>query len=175
MSSRTKKKVLANITLEEAQEASETFVANATKLARIEVKMNEEINRIKSKYTDEITALTNAQVHPTEVLNVFATEQQKNWGKKKSFELMHSIIGFRTGTPKVTKNKKYTWEGITDIVKEAFPELVRTKDELNKEAIIALSKNEEEFSDVREQCFIDVIQEETFYVEEKKEAISEAV
>lgn len=174
--SRTKKKVLANITLEEAQEASQKFTDNATRLAEIEAKMNRAINNFKTKYQDEITQLKEGQVEPIAILTVYATEQRKTWGKRKSLELLHSIIGFRTGMPKVTKNKKFTWEGITEMVKELFPEYVRSVDELDKEAIIALSKDteDEDFKEIKEKCFIDVVQDETFFVEVKKEEIAEA-
>jgi len=170
---RTKKRVFSNIKLEQAQDASRTFTANATRLAAIEARMNGEINKIKDKYQEEITELNNAQEEPTAILEAFASEQKTNWGKKKSFELLHSIIGFRTGMPKVTKDKRFTWEGITEIVKEKFPALVRSKDELDKEAIIALTKNEADFAKVKSKCYLDVVQDETFFVEAKKEDVAE--
>src|ERR1700726_4680120 len=104
--SRTKKKVLFNVTLEQAQEASQQYTANETQLAKIEAKMNEEINTVKTKYQERITALKEGQEEPTRILNVYADEQKHNWGKKKSTELLHTVIGFRTGMPKLTKNKK---------------------------------------------------------------------
>ncbi len=171
--SRTKKKVLVNIDLDQAQEASETYAVNSNKLKKVEAKMNEEINRVKSKYQDDITALQDSLTEPVEVLQVFAKEQQAEWGKKKSMELLHCIIGFRTGMPKVIKDKKFTWDGINDIVSKVFPNLIRTKMELDKDAVIALSKGDG-FDDIKKQCFIDVTQDETFYVEPKVEELAVA-
>ncbi len=170
---RKKKKVYANVTIEQAQEASRQFAYNANRLSSIEVKMNGEIDRIKAKYQDEIAELTAAQEEPTAILSAFASEQQPSWGKKKSCELLHTVIGFRTGMPKVTKDKRFTWEGITEMVKKAFPSLVRTKDELNKEAVIEISKDLNLFGEIKAKCYINVEQEETFFVETKKEAVAE--
>ena len=172
-SSRTKKKVLVNIQLDQAQEASESYATNSNKLKKLEAKMNEEINKVKSKYQDDITALQESLTEPVEVLQVYAKEQQADWGKKKSMELLHCIIGFRTGMPKVVKDKKFTWEGINDIVAKVFPNLVRTKIELDKDAVIALSKADG-FDEIRTKCFIDVTQEETFYVDPKVEELAVA-
>jgi len=167
---RIKKKVIANVTLEEAQQASEQFAQSSTRLNKLEAKMNDEINKVKSKYQDEITELQDSLKEPQEVLGVYAKEQQDNWGKKKSFELLHCVIGFRTGTPKVVKAKGFSWEAITELAVKLFPDLVRSKSELDKESIIALSK-EDGFDQYRKGLFLDVVQEESFYVEAKKEEL----
>lgn len=169
--SKTKKNVLSGITLEQAHEAAQRYTEIDTRLASIEARMNEEINKVKVKYQDEITALKEQVWEPVDLLQVFAEEQKGSWGKRRSMDLLHAVIGFRTGTPKVTKNKKFTWDGVTELVKKYFPELVRTQDELNKEGIIAFSKDEAAFAKMRERCFIDVCQDETFYVEPKKEEV----
>lgn len=167
---RVKKKVISNVTLEQAQQASELFAQKSTSLSKLEAKMNEEINAIKSKYQEEITDLKEQMEEPVEVLEVFAEEQKTSWGKKKSFELLHCVIGYRTGMPKVIKDKKFTWDAITTLVQKAFPKLIRTEALLDKEGIIAMSK-EKEFNKVKEQCYIDVVQEETFFVTAKSEEL----
>lgn len=173
MGTRVKKKVVTNVSLEQAQEASELFVKNLNKLEQFEAKMNEEINKVKSKYQEQITDLKESLEEPQEVLRVFAEEQRPNWGKKKSMELLHSIIGFRTGTPKVTKHKSFTWDAITELAVKLHPHLVRTKTELDKESIIAIS-SEDGFGSIKKELFIDVVQDETFYVEAKKEELTPA-
>ncbi len=105
-----------------------------------------------------------------EVLETYAKEQKCNWGKRKSVELLHSVIGFRTGTPKVTKDGKFSWEDVLDMVKKKFPSLVQVKCELDKEAIIAI-RDEQQFQDLQKTCFVDVVQEETFFVEAKLQSL----
>ena len=134
--------------------------------------MNEEINRVKSKYADQITELNESLEEPMEVLSVFAKEQQPNWGKKKSMELLHCVIGFRTGTPKVIKDKKFTWDAVLELMRKnkVFSRFVRTKEEINKEAVIA-EKNEAILNQLREECYISVDQDETFFVQPKIEEL----
>jgi phage host-nuclease inhibitor protein Gam len=170
---RIKKKVIANVTLEQAQEASEQYTTKTTALSKLEAEMNAEINEVKSKYQDDITELMEALEDPTETLQVYATEQRANWGKKKSVQLLHTVIGFRSGNPKVDKKKSFTWDAITILVKKCLPEFVRTKDELNKEAILALKPTDKKLEKLKDQCFISIGQDETFYVEAKKEEVSE--
>lgn len=170
---RQKKKVFMAVTLENAQNASELYAITSNKLSKVEAAMNEQINRIKSKYQDTITELKDSLEEPMELLQVFAQEQKETWGKKKSLELLHCTIGFRTGTPKVTKSKGFTWEGITEIVSKIFPDLVRTKTELDKDAIIAL-RDEDGFKKIKDNCFIDVVQDETFFVQPKVEELVSA-
>lgn len=175
---RIKKKVFANVTLEQAQDASELVAVNQNKLEKIEAKMNEEINRIKSKYTDDINELTEALEEPTAILKAYATEQAPSWGKKKSFELLHCIIGFRTGTPKVDKKKGFTWEAVLELLKKkkAFEPFVRVKEEINKDAILQLSPDSDTdrktLTALEKECYIEIKQDESFYVTPKKEEVA---
>jgi len=170
---RLKKPVLANITLERAQEASQLFAQTHTSLSKVQAKLNEELNKVRSKYQEDITRLQEALEAPAQVLEVFAKEQQNNWGKRKSLELVHCVIGFRTGTPKVVKDKKFTWDAVLELVKKhkALSKLfVRTKEELNKEAILA-TKDQAILGQLKEDAYISIDQEECFFVEAKQEEI----
>ncbi|RYF85794.1 MAG: hypothetical protein EOO03_12765 [Chitinophagaceae bacterium] len=171
--SKLKKKVIQNVSLEQAQQASEFFATQHNTLSKIQAKLNEEINKVRSKYSEQITDLQESLEEPMEVLEVFAREQKENWGKKKSTELLHTIIGFRIGTPKVCKDKKFTWDAVTELIKKnkALAKLfIRTKEELNKEAILA-TKDESVLGQLKEEAFVYIDQEECFYVEAKQEEI----
>ena len=170
---RTKKKTFTNVTMDEAQTAAELFATNKTRLDKIEAKMNEEINKVKSKYKDEVTEINEELEEPTQVLEAFAKEQKSNWGKKKSIELLHCTIGFRTGTPKVDKNKKFTWDAIAELLQKnkLFKGFIRTKTEINKDAILA-EKNEALLEQLKDECYVEVVQDETFFVALKKEELA---
>lgn len=167
---RQKKKVFTEVSLDAAQEASEQYAVASNKLAKMEAQMNEQINKVKSKFQDAITDLRESLEEPMELLQAYAVANQERWGNKKSLELLHCTIGFRTGMPKVTKSKGFTWDGITEIVTKLFPNLVRTKTELDKDALIAL-RDEDGFKEIKESCFIDVVQDETFFVQPKVEEL----
>lgn len=167
---REKRKVINNVDYEQAQEASAKYTEISARLGFIEAQMNERINSIKNEYQDEIIYLIQEKEKQFETLEVYAKEHKDNWGRRKSMELLHSIIGFRTGTPKVTKDKKFSWENVLELVKEKFPSLVRVKCELDKEAIIAM-REDAAFLDLQKACFVDVVQDETFFVESKLQEV----
>jgi phage host-nuclease inhibitor protein Gam len=173
---KTKKKIIVNVSLEDAQAASEQYATKSNSLSKLEAKMNEEINGVKSKYQERITGLNKELEEPVEVLHVFATEQSKNW-KKKSFELLHCVIGFQTGQPTVTKIKKgFSWDAIVELLKKVpvfKKDFVRSKEEVNKEAILAV-KDEAILNQLKEDCFISIEQAETFYVKAKVEEVAPA-
>ena len=167
---REKKKLIINVHYDEAQEASAKYADVSARLGVIEAQLNDRINRIRDQFQEEIIQLNMEKERQMEVLETYAKEQKCNWGKRKSVELLHSVIGFRTGTPKVTKDRKFSWEDVLDMVKEKFPSLVRVKCELDKEAIISM-REEAQFQDLQKTCFVDVVQEETFFVEAKLQSL----
>jgi phage host-nuclease inhibitor protein Gam len=104
------------------------------------------------------------------VLQVYGQQYKDGW-KGKSLSLIHGKIGFRTGNPKLVKDKKFTWDAVTELLKKAFPAFVRTTYEINKEALIAF-REKKEFEDIKDACYVDVVQDETFYVEANSEELS---
>jgi phage host-nuclease inhibitor protein Gam len=172
MSKRVSKKTFSAVTLEQAEKASGEFAAGQNKLEKIEAKLNEEINKIKDKYQDQITEIKDELEEPASILECFAKEQKSSWGKKKSVELLHCTIGFRTGTPKVVKDKKFTWDAVLELMKKnkLFKHFIRTTEEVNKEAI--LGENDEKLMEqLKKDCYIEVDQDEKFFVAVKKEEL----
>lgn len=166
---REAKKVISSATREDAENAMATLASVNSSLKKIEAKIETEKQRIDEKYKDEIVALQKQAAEPKEVLEVWAKSDCKNW-EGKSFDLVHGTVGFRTGMPKVEKNKKFTWDSITELLSKHFPSLVRTKTEPNKEAIIAM-RDSAEFVKVQEKCYINVVQDETFFTQPKEEEL----
>lgn len=108
-----------------------------------------------------------------EVLETYATETFEQWGKRKSCELLHGVIGYRTGTPKIKFDKGFNSKSVTAILEEQFPQYVRTVTELNKEQLIA-DREEEFFAAIAKKAHVLVVQEESFYVESKSEELQDA-
>lgn len=170
---REKKKVISNVTRELAEQAMSSFAEAANEVSTIEAKMNVEIQEIRDRYQDKLNKLNEAKDEQVEVLEVYAYEQKDSWGKKKSAELLHGTIGFRTGTPKVKFDKGFNSKSVTAILKEQFPDYVRTVDEMDKEKLIA-NREEDGFETICKKAHIQVVQEETFFVESKAEQLQEA-
>jgi len=85
-------------------------------------------------------------------------------------DLTHGIIGFRTGTPKLATRKGYTWGAILTLVKEFLPSYIRTSEEVAKDRILA-DRDSEDVAVLLPKVGIEVKQDETFYVEPKKELV----
>ena len=172
MATRAKKILISSVSHEEAEQAMATFTQCNTQLKLIESRMEEEKQQIDNKFMGDVTRLREAMEEQVNLLQIYGQQYKDNW-KGKSLSLIHGKIGFRTGNPKLVKNKKFTWEAVTELLKKAFPEYVRTTYEINKEALIA-HRDKKEFGDIKENCYVDVVQDETFYVEANTEELSVA-
>jgi phage host-nuclease inhibitor protein Gam len=168
---RQKKKVITGVTTSQANDASESYTNAHVKQMKIEAKMNEEINKIKSKYQDEITDLQEQKDEHYDVLEAFAKEQKESWGKARSIELLHSKIGFRIGMPKLKCDKGFNWTSVTSLLQDHYPDYVRTVTEPNKEKLIA-DRDGDDFAKLCKKAHIEVVQDENFFVEPKVEELA---
>ena len=172
MATRAKKILITNVSHEEAEQAMGTFAQCNTQLKLIESRMEEEKQQIDNKFLSEITRLKDSMEEQVKVLQVYGQQYKESW-KGKSLGLVHGKIGFRTGNPKLVKDRKFTWDAVTELLKKAFPGFVRTSYEINKEALIAF-RDEKDFAKIKDSCYVDVVQDESFFVEANAEELSVA-
>ena len=88
-------------------------------------------------------------------------------------EFTHGVLGFRTGTPKLKTRKGFIWGSITNLLKEFLPSYIRTSEEPAKDRLLA-DRDAPEVSSLFEKCGILIDQDETFFVEPKKELLENA-
>lgn len=170
MTKRISKKVISSASREEAEQAMAVIASCNSRLKKIESKMELEKQRVEEKYRDDVQALQKEMEQPKEIVEVWAKKDCHNW-EGKSFDLAHGTAGFRTNPPKLDKKKGFTWEAITQLLKKHFPALVRTKEEPNKETLIAM-RDTPEFEAVTEKCYITIVQDETFFIKVKEEELA---
>lgn len=170
---REKKKVITNVSREAAEEAMAQFSDAAISLQHIEAKMNAQINAVRDKHQELITQLQEKKDDQVAVLEVFAAETCDTWGKRKSMELLHGVIGYRTGTPKIKFDKGFNSKSVTAILEEKYPEYVRSVTEMNKEMLIQ-DRDADNFAEICKKAHVQVVQDETFYVESKSEELQPA-
>jgi phage host-nuclease inhibitor protein Gam len=167
--SRVKKVVVSGVTAEQAEAAFADFAKADAKIQHIQSKMDMEMTRIREKYADELAKLSETRDECFGLMQTFATEKREElFSKRKSYESAHGVFGFRTGTPKLKNMKGFTWASVTNMVKEFLPEYIRTAEELAKDKLLA-DREKEEVAELFPKCGIIVVQDETFYVEPKKE------
>lgn len=166
---RQKKVVVTGVTSEQAETAFSEYAAADAKVQNIQSKMDIEITRIRDKYADQLAEWQGIREKNFEIMQTFATEHREElFSKRKSYESAHGVFGFRTGTPKLKNLKGFTWAAVTNVVKELLPEYIRTTEELAKDKLLA-DRDKEEVAQLLPRCGVTVIQDETFYVEPKKE------
>jgi phage host-nuclease inhibitor protein Gam len=166
---REKKVVHTGVTREEMESAFGEYAVADAKQVKINATIDVQVTNLREKYADELGKLDDVKEKAFAVMQAYATENKDElFAKKKSMESVHGVIGFRTGTPKLKTLKGFTWGAVTNLLKEFLPGYVRTMEEANKEKLIS-DRDDEDVSSLFGKVGIAVVQDETFYVEPKKE------
>lgn len=167
---REKKPVMTVKTIEEAEKVMAEYATADARLAAVNAKMDEQITAIRKKYADDVQELTDTREEKLNELHFFAESNAQLFDKKKSIAMSHGVIGFRTGTPKLKTLKKFTWGAVTELLKSYAPNYVRTVEEPAKDKLLA-DRDDERVAKLFPKLGIEVTQDETFYVELKKEGV----
>lgn len=134
MAKRQKKTVISGVSKEAAEEAFAIYAKASAERAKINAEIELKCAQIREKQQDRLTQLQTTQDEAFDTLQAFALENQAElFSRKKSLEMVHGVIGFRTGTPKLKTLKGFTWASALTLVKELLPNYVRTtgKTQLN--------------------------------------------
>lgn len=170
MTKREKRTVYTGVTREAMEEAFDKYATADAREAKINAQMDVEITKIRTKYASELATLKAEMDVNFDVMQSFATENKGNlFCKKKSLECVHGTIGFRIGTPKLKTQKGTVWATVLENLKVYLPKFVRVTEEPAKDLLLA-SRDDEEVTRHFSEVGIYVDQDETFYVEPKKEA-----
>ncbi|ETD21436.1 MULTISPECIES: host-nuclease inhibitor Gam family protein [Prevotellaceae] len=183
MATRKKKVIITGVSREAADEAFGTYAKADASINKINADIELQCAKIREKYADKLATLTAEKEQAFDTLQAFATENQTElFAKKKSLDMAHGTIGFRTGTPKLKTLKGFTWASALNLVKSFLPGYIRQTEEIAKDKLLADRDvevmlgggdlNNRGYRPLREQmeeCGIQVMQDETFYVEPKKE------
>ncbi len=160
-------------------ETKAEMAAAVADIARMTVELNilratldERIFAIKEDLIPEIEAAQKAIRAQVAAAKVWAVANKDEFGNAKSMDLGLAIVGFRTGMPKLSFLKNWTVEKTMSAILRFFPKrgYVRTKEELDKEALIA-DRDALTPTD-RDKIGIEIAQEEAFFVDVKLEEAS---
>ena len=187
MTARKKKRVITGVTREMAEEAFAQYAKAEAESAKITAEIELQCARIREKYQERLAGLTSQKEESFDALQSFATEHQDElFQKKKSLEMSHGVIGFRTGTPKLKTLRGFTWASALNLVRDYLSDYIRTTEEIAKDKLLAdrdslhafatvgsggVTVSDVPMRDVMAKCGIQVVQDETFYVEPKKEGV----
>lgn len=166
---REKKTVYSGVKQEEMELAFADYARADARIQKINATMDIEMTRIREKYQDELGKLAETKEKSFDIMQAYALENRDElFSKRKSLETTHGTMGFRTGTPKLKTLKGFTWGAVVNLLKEFLPGYVRTSEEANKEKLLA-DRESEEVTALFPKVGITVVQDETFFVEPKKE------
>jgi phage host-nuclease inhibitor protein Gam len=102
-------------------------------------------------------------------LNAWAVLHPDEFGTKKSMDLTHGTLGFRTTPPAIKPAKGVKWDHVLDMLKcRGMQAYVRQAEEVNKEML--LQDRETIGAEKLARLGLEVKQEEKFYAEPKIEA-----
>lgn len=181
MATRKKKVIITGVSRETADEAFATYAKSDAQIQKINAEIELQCAKFREKYADKLATLSEEKDKAFDTLQAFATENQAElFSKKKSLDMAHGTIGFRTGTPKLKTLKGFTWAAALELVKEFLPDYVRQTWDIAKDKLLAdregtvqepgnpLGPGKSMYEQMT-KCGIQVVQDEAFYVEPKKE------
>lgn len=169
MAKRVKKVIITGVTRDMADEAFATYAKADAQVQKITAEIELQCAAIREKYQQQLTTLDAERTQAFDTLQSYATENQAElFAKKKSLDMAHGTIGFRTGTPKLKTLRGFTWASALQLVKEFLPDYLRLTEEIAKDKLLA-DRDSEEMQPQMAKCGIQVVQDETFFVDPKKE------
>jgi phage host-nuclease inhibitor protein Gam len=128
--------------------------------------MDTEILEARRRYEDDLATLEQQIEARLGLAQEYADAHSELFAKdRKSIELVHAIVGYRTGTPAAKPMRGWKWEAILKAIKaRRWLEFIRSKEEVDKEALIAARETHP-----LETVGVQIVQTETFFVEPKLE------
>jgi phage host-nuclease inhibitor protein Gam len=187
MTTRKKKVIQSGVTREAADDAFAVYAKSDAQIQKIQAEIELACAKVREKWADKLTVLSTERDNAFDILQGFALEHQAElFTKKKSLEMAHGVIGFRTGTPKLKTLKGFTWASALQLARKFLPmTYIRQTEDIAKDKLLAdrdlkeVAVYDTPTGDPREvtmreamaACGIQVTQDETFYVEPKKEDV----
>jgi phage host-nuclease inhibitor protein Gam len=151
------------VTREQAESLINDIALTVANKRRISADLDEQLLAIKEKYKpqlDECDAVIKAN---SELVQIWADANPEEFAKRKSIAFPAGTVGYRTGTPALRLlNKQWSWERVLEAVQRILPSFVRTKPEVDKEAIL---NQRDELQEFLPMVGLKVAQAETFFIE----------
>ena len=138
------------------------------------IEMDRQITQIREMYETGFAALDKEIREKTALLETWAANNPDEFPKnRKSIDMVHAVIGYRTGMPKLKTLLKWTWSRVLDAILAAkIDQYTVVKVTVNKDAIISEHNQLLITNDTLKPLGIEVVQDETFFVEPKLQELA---
>lgn len=167
------KKIKATVI--ETRDALEARMGDYARLVlefeRLTVEMEQRLANVRGEYEARLAALADAGDAALEDLHAWAALHPEEFEKRRSVELLHGQIGFRTGTPAIRQASGVKAEHSVALLDAARPEWIRTSKAIDKERILAdmSGKPSGEVAGILSPYGLRLDRSETFWAEIKRE------
>lgn len=152
---------------DEAEEIMSQLAKNANMLRQLVAERDELIIGITDRFANGVATLEQQIKAKSSLLADWINANPGEFPKgKKTLELANGTISQRTSTPALKLLRGWSWERVLGAVMSTLPSFVRSKPEVDKEAIIA-QREELEALGVLEKIGVKVDQGEKIHVEPK--------
>ena len=157
-------------TREQAEAAMDALSLATHRRDKLEAEMNLRLTAVRETYETELATLAETIKTETGRLRDWADSDPTLFDKSRSLKLLHGTIGYRLGNWAVKLIRGFKMERAVALAKTILgPSFVRTKEELDKDAILA---NRTQIPPAQlASCGLRLEQAEAFYaIPEKTEA-----
>lgn len=167
MKSRIKIKLPAITTRDEAESVMNELAQAENNRRKFIARRDAEVLNINSQYEGGIAACAEAVREKSDILRAWAEATPEAFPKgRKSLDLVSGVIGFRTGTPKLALlSRAWNWDKVLEAFRHGLKKYIRTKDEVNKDAVLADYATRQICDAELAAEGLKVVQEESFFVE----------
>ena len=166
--SRIKVKLPTIATRDEAEAAMNELAVSANTLRYVISVRDGRVLEINDMFAPDIADHEQHIKERTDALRAWAEASPEQFPKGiKSLALTAGTLGFRTGTPKLALlSRAWNWEKVLAAAQRLIPAFIRSKPELDKEAILG-QRDEEPLQYAIKACGMKVVQDESFFIEPK--------
>lgn len=135
-----------------------------------------EVLAINKKYEGNLAQCEQEAAALTDQLRAWSEAHPDQFPKgRKSLDLVSGVLGFRTGTPKLALlSRAWNWDKVLAQLKQMANRFVRTKEEVDKEAILAEHAgftDKQAAADLLKLWGVKVTQDESFFIEPRLTAL----
>lgn len=126
-------------TREELESVMGEYAEQVLERDRLTLEMERQILTIRSQFEERIAACVEVGDGLFEDIQAWAVLNPDAFGAKKSLDLLHGTIGFRTGTPSVRQVPGVKADHSLNLISGAGrDDLIRVRHEINKDRILEL-------------------------------------
>lgn len=143
--------------------------------AKIKADMDAEIKAVRDDYESDMSGVSDRLNVNMQTAQQWAELNPSEFGKLKSIDMTHGVVGWRIGNPTLKPRSGLTWDNVVERIKQmtGFSACIRHIEEPDKQAILA--KRDEFTAGEFIAMGVRVVQAETFFIEVKTTNVEKRV